>query len=153
MEKMADVAESLGERFTHSDYRTWPDEERWEIIEGVPWSMMQSCGTRHQSTVGHFYWPFPGCQVIYTVYCTPSREGTAAHPGGMADNPGGTADHPGGMADHPGGMADHPGGMADHPGGMADHHGGMAVHPGGTADRPVAAAYQVSARDGRSAPP
>lgn len=23
------------ERFTYSDYLTWPDDERWEVIDGV----------------------------------------------------------------------------------------------------------------------
>ena len=51
---MADAVHRLEERFTYGDYRTWPDDERWELIDGMAWSMMQSYGTRHQETVGSF---------------------------------------------------------------------------------------------------
>ena len=26
-------------RFTYEDYRTWPDDERWELIDGIPFRM------------------------------------------------------------------------------------------------------------------
>lgn len=39
------------ERYTWSDYLTWPDEERWEIIGGVPYAMSPAPSTRHQSVV------------------------------------------------------------------------------------------------------
>lgn len=31
--------------FTYADYLTWSDEERWEIIDGVPYSMSPAPGT------------------------------------------------------------------------------------------------------------
>ena len=34
--------------FTYADYLTWPDEERWEIIEGVAYDMTPAPSTRHQ---------------------------------------------------------------------------------------------------------
>ncbi|MCX7045254.1 MAG: Uma2 family endonuclease [Candidatus Sumerlaeota bacterium] len=34
--------------FTYGDYLTWPDEERWEIIEGVPYDMSPAPAPRHQ---------------------------------------------------------------------------------------------------------
>jgi Uma2 family endonuclease len=43
------------ERFTYADYLTWPDEERWELIDGIayPWNgihaMSPGPGKRHQS--------------------------------------------------------------------------------------------------------
>ena len=27
------------ERFTYRNYRTWPDDERWELIDGHAWAM------------------------------------------------------------------------------------------------------------------
>jgi Uma2 family endonuclease len=35
-------------RFTYADYLTWPDDERWEIIHGVPYNMSPSPDSRHQ---------------------------------------------------------------------------------------------------------
>jgi Uma2 family endonuclease len=34
--------------FTYADYKSWPAEERWEIIHGVPYSMSPAPGTEHQ---------------------------------------------------------------------------------------------------------
>ena len=36
------------ERWTYADYLTWPDDERWEIIDGVPHAMTPAPGTLHQ---------------------------------------------------------------------------------------------------------
>jgi Uma2 family endonuclease len=35
-------------RFSYADYLTWPDEERWELIDGVPYSMSPAPLRRHQ---------------------------------------------------------------------------------------------------------
>ena len=34
--------------YTYGDYRGWPDEERWELIDGVAWNMSPAPGLRHQ---------------------------------------------------------------------------------------------------------
>ncbi len=34
--------------FTWADYRTWPDDERWELITGVAYAMSPTPSTRHQ---------------------------------------------------------------------------------------------------------
>ena len=36
-------------KYTVHDYMTWPDEERWEIIDGVVYDMSPSPGSAHQS--------------------------------------------------------------------------------------------------------
>ncbi|HIJ80510.1 MAG TPA: Uma2 family endonuclease [Desulfuromonadales bacterium] len=36
------------ERFTYADYLTWPDDERWEIIDGVAYAMSPAPGSLHQ---------------------------------------------------------------------------------------------------------
>ncbi len=42
------------ERYTYRHYRTWPDSERWELIEGHAWAMSPAPKTRHQE----FIWVF-----------------------------------------------------------------------------------------------
>lgn len=39
------------ERFTYRHYRTWPDSERWELIEGRAWAMSPAPKSRHQALV------------------------------------------------------------------------------------------------------
>ncbi|MGI2323692.1 MULTISPECIES: Uma2 family endonuclease [Methylococcus] len=36
-------------RWTYADYRTWPEEERWELIGGEAYDMCPSPSTTHQS--------------------------------------------------------------------------------------------------------
>lgn len=36
------------ERFSYADYLTWPDGERLELIDGVPFAMSPAPGSRHQ---------------------------------------------------------------------------------------------------------
>lgn len=44
----------LDRKYTYADYLTWPEDERWEIIEGVPY--MQAAPTwQHQSISGELY--------------------------------------------------------------------------------------------------
>ena len=52
---MADAVQGLEERFTYGDYRTWPDEERWELIEGIAYSMSPAPMTRHQELSGRLF--------------------------------------------------------------------------------------------------
>ena len=42
------------ERFTYRQYRTWPDSERWELIEGQAWSMSPAPRRVHQELVWRF---------------------------------------------------------------------------------------------------
>ncbi|MDP3176814.1 MAG: Uma2 family endonuclease [Spirochaetaceae bacterium] len=55
MKSMADPARSLDERFTYGDYRKWPEGERWELIEGVPYSMSPAPNWRHQELLGRLH--------------------------------------------------------------------------------------------------
>jgi len=43
------------ERFTYRHYKTWPDEERWELIDGQAWSMSPAPMTRHQGLSGRLF--------------------------------------------------------------------------------------------------
>jgi len=41
--------------YTYGDYLNWPGEERWELIEGVPFCMTPAPSTRHQRVVGEVF--------------------------------------------------------------------------------------------------
>jgi Uma2 family endonuclease len=53
MVKMADPARKSEDHFNFGLYRSWPDEERWELIEGKAW-MMSSPSEKHQELVARF---------------------------------------------------------------------------------------------------
>ncbi len=41
--------------FTYADYAQWPDDERWELIDGVAWNMSPAPARNHQWVVGHVF--------------------------------------------------------------------------------------------------
>ncbi len=43
------------QKFTWDDYLTWPDDERWEIIDGVTYNMTPAPSVRHQNITGKLY--------------------------------------------------------------------------------------------------
>jgi Uma2 family endonuclease len=45
---MSQPKQKSDERYTYADYLTWPDDERWEIIDGVAYSMSPSPLVEHQ---------------------------------------------------------------------------------------------------------
>ncbi len=45
----------LDRRYTYADYRTWPDDERWELIDGVAWNMSPAPSTWHQAILGELH--------------------------------------------------------------------------------------------------
>lgn len=42
-------------RLTHEDYLAWPDDERWEIIDGKAYCMTPAPSFKHQRIVGAIY--------------------------------------------------------------------------------------------------
>ena len=42
-------------KVTYQDYLTWPDAERWEIINGEAWAMTPAPSIRHQRIVGRLF--------------------------------------------------------------------------------------------------
>lgn len=38
-------------KYTYADYLSWPDEERWELIDGVPYDMSPAPSVRHQEVL------------------------------------------------------------------------------------------------------
>lgn len=45
---MAPLAKKSDKKFNYADYLTWPDDERWEIIEGTAYDMSPAPSTEHQ---------------------------------------------------------------------------------------------------------
>lgn len=43
------------ERYTYADYITWGDDERWEIIDGMPYAMSPSPTQKHQEVSGQLF--------------------------------------------------------------------------------------------------
>ena len=52
---MADPAIKADQVYTYGDYRTWPDDERWELIEGTAWNMSPAPARAHQEILGGLF--------------------------------------------------------------------------------------------------
>jgi len=48
------------QRYTVEEYLNWTEEERWEIIDGVPYAMSPAPRIKHQNIVGNFFSTFKG---------------------------------------------------------------------------------------------
>src|SRR6056297_2424048 len=53
--------------YTYGDYRTWPEDVRYELIDGTAWLMSPAPGRRHQEMVGEIY--FQARQVLEDKSC------------------------------------------------------------------------------------
>lgn len=42
-------------KFTYRDYLQWPDDEKWELIDGVAYNMTPAPSLMHQNIVGNFF--------------------------------------------------------------------------------------------------
>ncbi|MFM8332780.1 MAG: Uma2 family endonuclease [Candidatus Methylumidiphilus sp.] len=47
--------QSRPDRYTVADYMGWPDEERWELIDGVAYDMSPAPPIKHQKIAGGLY--------------------------------------------------------------------------------------------------
>lgn len=41
--------------YTYADYLSWSDEERWELIHGIPYNMSPAPSRKHQEIAGEMY--------------------------------------------------------------------------------------------------
>ena len=41
--------------YTYGDYKTWPEGERWELIDGVAWDMSPAPNRQHQGISGELF--------------------------------------------------------------------------------------------------
>jgi Uma2 family endonuclease len=48
MEKMGEPAVKRDRVYTYGDYKNWPDDERWELIDGTAWNMSPAPNRYHQ---------------------------------------------------------------------------------------------------------
>ena len=46
----------LDKKYTYSDYCTWDDDQRWELIDGVPYAMSPAPSKSHQDITGELFW-------------------------------------------------------------------------------------------------
>jgi len=66
------LAKKLPRRFTFADHCRWPEEERWELIDGVAWDMSPAPSLDHQAIstrlvyLFHGHFRGGGCQVFAT---------------------------------------------------------------------------------------
>jgi Uma2 family endonuclease len=57
MERMGFPELTPKEHFSYRQYKTWPDEERWELIDGHAWCMSPAPLSIHQTISGRlFHW-------------------------------------------------------------------------------------------------
>jgi hypothetical protein len=67
--------------YTYRDYSGWPDDERWELIDGTAYNMTPAPTTQHQGIVGNIFGVLFGmlrghaCRVLSSpldVQCNPT---------------------------------------------------------------------------------
>ncbi|MGE5581030.1 MAG: Uma2 family endonuclease [Bacillota bacterium] len=46
------------ETFTYGDYEKWPEDQRWELIDGVPYDMTPAPSRKHQEILGELHRQF-----------------------------------------------------------------------------------------------
>ena len=49
------LAQKTKKGFTYADYLTWPDDERWELIDGEAYNMSPAPTVKHQKITGNLY--------------------------------------------------------------------------------------------------
>jgi len=49
LERAISYGHDDGKRYTYADYLKWPEDERWEIIDGIPYNMSPAPSWRHQA--------------------------------------------------------------------------------------------------------
>ena len=49
------LAYHLKKKYTYKDYYSWNDDERWELIDGIPYNMTPAPNTFHQEILGELF--------------------------------------------------------------------------------------------------
>ncbi len=71
---MGEVPRKTDDHYTYGDYLTWPEGERWELINGVAWNMSPAPSRAHQVLLGQLHLLFGGwltgkpCQVYLAPF-------------------------------------------------------------------------------------
>ena len=42
-------AKKLGQAYSYRDYASWPEDERWELIDGIAWNISSAPMRRHDT--------------------------------------------------------------------------------------------------------
>jgi Uma2 family endonuclease len=74
MKKMGIPLRKTDKNYTYGDYKNWPEDERWEIIEGVAWNMSPAPSRKHQGLSTRFieqilpYLKGKGCELYHAPF-------------------------------------------------------------------------------------
>jgi hypothetical protein len=49
------MGDDMVKGYTYSDYKNWPEDERWELIDGQAWSMSPATAMKDQTEKRLFY--------------------------------------------------------------------------------------------------
>jgi len=52
---MPSTPKELSLLYSYADYLTWPEDERWELINGVPYNMTPAPTPKHQEVLGEIF--------------------------------------------------------------------------------------------------
>ncbi|TGE35746.1 Uma2 family endonuclease [Desulfosporosinus fructosivorans] len=52
---MSPTPKELSASYSYADYLTWPEDERWELIDGVPLNMTPAPTPKHQEILGEVF--------------------------------------------------------------------------------------------------
>lgn len=52
---MSPFPKALSASYSYADYLTWPEDERWELIDGVPYNMTPAPTPKHQEILGELF--------------------------------------------------------------------------------------------------
>ncbi len=52
---MSPLSKEKDKKYTYQDYKNWPDDERWEIIDGTAYNMSPAPKIKHQRISGNIY--------------------------------------------------------------------------------------------------
>ena len=55
MKKVGLPIKKADHKFTYVDYSSWPDDERWELIDGVAYNMSPAPTSTHQRLCGELF--------------------------------------------------------------------------------------------------
>ena len=55
MKKMVVPLKKSDHKFTYKEYCSWPEDERWELIDGIAYNMSPAPSSKHQRISGYLY--------------------------------------------------------------------------------------------------
>lgn len=71
---MGEAAKIIEHRYTYADMQRWPEEDRWELVNGVPLAMSPATGRLHQLVVRNLFRQLDaasmqgGCQAFFAPF-------------------------------------------------------------------------------------